>query len=262
MRDDLNKLLCERERPGSANRYREYRRKKDFIEDRSGEGADLPTREGMKKRYGWNAKPFGENLNPLWGMVRKNVGRPWDKVYSELCSVFNMRSVINQHILDHLKYFVEQNCYEEDEIVYVRSNYGPDRPIKDSSTEYYVHPRTGILLRNKWYKSHKSISRQRDAERKNQELKTRRVIEPGKLEYRKNDAGVWFACELAKIPEPVIKKIVMPSGTIMEVPSGGAATDMWTKEHVWYNRWNRDNTYVCKVRTASHRELKRLGIIQ
>jgi hypothetical protein len=56
---------------------------------------NLPEREGMMKRWregrwGWS---FGDHISPLRGFLRKNVGRPWDKVYSEFCEHADPRGV-------------------------------------------------------------------------------------------------------------------------------------------------------------------------
>lgn len=114
MREDLNKLLCERERIGHSDRYGSYRRLKHFKDESDIEDSDelftgvgSSHRESMKIRYGYDTKSFNENLNPLYGFIHKSVGKKWDKIYSEICKVFDKRSVINQHILIHLFQKVE-----------------------------------------------------------------------------------------------------------------------------------------------------------
>ena len=51
---------------------------------------------------GWDRKEFGENLNPLWRYLQKQVGRNWDKVYSEICGKMDRRSAVGGHIFEHL----------------------------------------------------------------------------------------------------------------------------------------------------------------
>lgn len=154
MKKDLNKLLTERQRVGSSRSYHEVRRYRKF------DARDLdaaPTRESMTKRYRvfGNYKEFNEHLNPLWGVIRKNANRPWDKVYSELCRVFDMRSVINQHILTHLFDFVCIDVQIVDGLIRVKHRWGQTASLADTHYEYYVHPTTKLLLRNKQYRSHR-----------------------------------------------------------------------------------------------------------
>jgi hypothetical protein len=118
MRSDLNKVICEHERRGSRDSYRQVRRKRSFALSE-----DSPAFESMKARYGYNTKAFGEHLNPLYGQVRKAVGRRWDDFYSVLRRNFDTRSVINAHILQHLYDRFEKDCYIKNGEIYV----GPTR---------------------------------------------------------------------------------------------------------------------------------------
>lgn len=127
MRDDMNKLLCEHERQGSSNCYHQVRNKRNL--DRDPDMLEVGGKEGMKYRHkrakgvGW--KSFGENLNPLYGWIRKQVNRPWDKAYSELCTTFDMRNTINQHILVHLFERIEINTvWLNGKICWLDENHG------------------------------------------------------------------------------------------------------------------------------------------
>lgn len=201
MRPDLNKQLCERERHRSYDRFGNYRKLRKF--NKAGEeGEGLPVREGMKHRYtiNYNTKDLNENLNPLWGAVRKNVGRRWDSFYSDLCKVFDKRSVINQHILDHLFQEVEREVYVgDDDQLYVRNNYGRgDTPLRESYTEFYVDPRDGILKVNKHYRSRNAVNQQRAAEKRREEAKVFRQLNNGNV--LRCVEGVWFEFEMKPYP--------------------------------------------------------------
>lgn len=200
MRSDLNKQLCERQRCGSSDKFGGYRNKQAYAadltysdDDRYEDHGDASSvsREPMKRRYdaGWTRKDLNENLNPLWGCVRKNVGRPWDKVYSELCSVFDKRSVINQHILIHLFQHVDTDTYlDVDGKVMVRSGYG--NHSLHSAGEYYVHPRTRLLMKNKLYSTMRMRRKARRAETLKNQLEYYREYEDGTI-HRKVDE-VWY----------------------------------------------------------------------
>lgn len=200
MRSDLNKLLCEHERNGSRDHYKNYRKLKKFNPRTGEEFENLPAREGMKLRYGWDCKSFGENLNPLYGAVRKAVGRPWNKFYSELCENFDKRSVINQHILVHLFQYVEvDTVFEENGELYVRSAYRPTERLRGSSVDYYVDPRDGILKLNKHRKSWKQAAAERQAEGARKLAERFRKIDDNNVLHKID--GVWYHFELKEIPE-------------------------------------------------------------
>lgn len=266
MRKDLNKLLCERERPGSARGHRQVRNTKErrLLDE---DGYPMGGREGIRRPYREDRKPFGENLNPLYGTIRKNVNRPWDKVYSELCEVFDMRSVINQHILVHLWQWVEKDTCEEDGVVYVRNRWNGSVPLKESSAEFYIHPRTGLLLKNKWYKHYKSTWRE-DAEAKR--LKTVRKIGPNLEARRRDENGVWFICEMGDIPKTEVRKIFDVNLGYVDKEIVGQRNDAWEGKAVTYGEakpWQEHHgfhsmtAYVIKYHTASTKELKKYGLV-
>lgn len=203
MRSDLNKLLCERERTQSGSSYEEHRRNKlfderiiDCVDDEPSGAISGGHREGMKFRYGRGNKAFSENLRPLYGFIHKAVGRKWDDVYSEICEVFDKRSVINQHILLHLFQYVELQIVVIEGKLHVadykyswRGN--RDAPLEEAGCEYYVDPRDGILKRNIDQLTRR-VRLRREAKRRKieKELSERREIDK-ETEYRKED-GIWY----------------------------------------------------------------------
>lgn len=282
MRSDLNKQLCERERFRSWDRYGNYRHKKIF-NNLGEEGEGLPTRESMKRRYviEYSTKDLNENLNPLWGAVRKNVGKRWDKFYSELCSVFDKRSVINQHILDHLFQKVETEMYVgEDGKLYKLNNYnGRDFSLLDGTIEYYVDPRDGILKLNRHYRSYRKANKERAKIKAQEEYKTYRQIS-NTLVFRKID-GVWFAFEMKIAPvgevyyvKPPDKDMFKAYGNSMKpwdaLPDilkarhgiknfrGGYVTDVFTGASIYSPTSDRfgPKYYHASKRTASKKEIR------
>lgn len=208
MRDDLNKLLCEHERYGSNRSFRQVRRKREFVGNPGDEYENLRSREGIKRRYigGWgsDSKEFGENLNPLYGAVRKAVGRRWDDFYSELRTNFDTRSVINQHILQHLYSYIDTKTFlDEDGDVAVHSNYSGVVKVRNSGTDLYVDPRDGIIKRNKHYRSYKQVEAARKVEREREQAKVYREIDENTV-LRLID-GVWYEFEMKVIPQGEIR---------------------------------------------------------
>jgi hypothetical protein len=236
MRRDLNKLLCERERRGGARMsYRTVRRSKKSALDLDPEGSNA-TRQGMARPYGYESKEFNENLNPLKGAIRKAVGRKWDRFYSDLCSVFDRRSVINQHIVQHLYDFIEKDVLVKDGKFYVRGKYGMTaRPLSESSAEFYVDPKTGIIRVNKRRITYRQAQRKRAAAQAAEEAKVTRRIDEHTVLHLIDDT--WFVFELKPIP------------------AEGEVFDAFKREWVARQRWGA-NVYHTARRTASRKTLK------
>lgn len=208
MRPDFNKLLVERERIHHRDHYHNYRNVKG---PKGAWGDDeMGGRESMRVRYnhGYDRKSFNENLNPLYGWLRGCVGKKWDKCYSELCKTFDMRGVINAHILQHLWQSVEQHAFvSEKGAVMVHRNYfyqgrssphGEAIPIARCGKDYYICPKDGTLK-----KTHKeprrSVIKQQIAEKRAKELAVKRVINEKEVLHLID--GVWYHFDMLPIPE-------------------------------------------------------------
>lgn len=202
MRQDFNKLLCERERYNSGSSFKEVRHEKRFIHARDlDEYSDFASREGMKSRYKKSSKvrgkDFKENLNPLKSFLHSSVGRNWNKIYSEICSTFDKRSVINQHILIHLFQYVETKIVVGDDgrLKYFMpyswsSKESAWKDIKTGYFDYYVDPRDGRLCYNKNKMTDHQIRRERALKTKiEKENVFRKLDEFNSL--RKQD-NIWY----------------------------------------------------------------------
>jgi hypothetical protein len=85
-------------------------------------------------------KELNENLAPLKRYLMAQVGRPWDKVYSEICRTIDTRSVIGLHVLQHVDGFIALETFMQDGKVYERG-WCSAREVSG----LYVHPVTGII---------------------------------------------------------------------------------------------------------------------
>jgi len=76
MREDMPKVIVERARRGDCRARKGRARSLD----------ELPSKEGMRRRYAVSGdwKELNENLAPLRRYLERQVGRPWNKVYSEI----------------------------------------------------------------------------------------------------------------------------------------------------------------------------------
>ncbi|MCV0439712.1 MAG: hypothetical protein K5880_13885 [Hydrogenophaga sp.] len=74
---------------------------------------NLPQHEGMKRRWaegGWGWS-FGDHINPLRKWLKKHVGRPFDKVYSEFCEHADARNLRGWHAREH--FWMEVDTHAE-----------------------------------------------------------------------------------------------------------------------------------------------------
>jgi hypothetical protein len=133
MRKDMAKVIVERPRikPWNARKGRRL------------DLEDLPALEGMRRGHAWRGerKELNENLAPLRRYLAKQVGRPWDKVYSEIAAHLRVHSTVQQHVRDHLGDFVALKPRRK--ISHWRSS------IRGGLwwQPFYVDPRTGLLCR-------------------------------------------------------------------------------------------------------------------
>lgn len=132
MRDDMEKVFRERGKRGGKFRRNSPLRSIDL--------EDLPDKESVHARI--TDRRHGDvNTAPLNRYLQKQVGRPWNDVYSELCS--QKRNDGTDNIRRWCKYLVELNVKIIDGAPYCLKYQA--RPLR--SEELYVHPETGLLLR-------------------------------------------------------------------------------------------------------------------
>lgn len=94
-------------------------------------------------------KEFHDKLGPVYRYLQSQVGRPWDKVRSEVFEKFDARTTAGRHILhDHLLSLVEYN-----ELGFRKAYYNYwkflDQRESFSSREYYVDKNGLLQLKKK-----------------------------------------------------------------------------------------------------------------
>jgi len=105
MRQDYARLIIDCTRnPGEREIFKDCRRNRLPDED-------LPYREPMRM---WRTKGFNDRLTPLYGMLRKNCGRYWDDVWSEICAQADSRNVAGWHLREHLRYMVSTKIVRDE----------------------------------------------------------------------------------------------------------------------------------------------------
>jgi hypothetical protein len=148
MRADMAKVIVERPRIQG----RACRKPKGYARRLLRYGEDgPPMREGIKACWGHGTKFLNEHLGPLRRYLDKQVGRPWDKVFSEICAHIDRNSAVQDHVRDHVQEYVVTHVVMIDG---VPCNGGPGRNYGARLDgfyyrRWYVCPRTGLLRRIK-----------------------------------------------------------------------------------------------------------------
>lgn len=224
----MAKVIVERPRIGSRNSSDDP---KGWRRRRYGKGndpEDLPSKESMSRgrKYG-DDKQLNEHLRPLYRYLDKQVGRPWDKVFSEICERINMNSTVQRHIMQHVFDHVADKLHVGDDgVPMIHYSFGGFRPIYDSWYKLYVHPVDGLLKKVKKPKNWKSkpwIGANWGHQKKKEEA---RANGPDWKETRPHQfhkiKGIWYIAELEPIPSGLTDEIVFRDDDgekTMKVPS-------------------------------------------
>ncbi|MFS2166478.1 hypothetical protein [Variovorax sp. Varisp62] len=193
MRDDMDKVIVERPRRGGGVQGdgRKWRNSKE-----------RGSRLGMKHGYEY-PKGLNENLAPLKRWLHKQVHRPWDKVYSELCSGIDRRSTVQAHIFEHIDDFVERDTVMRDGEVLVRAAWwgrGDRVPLEEASrVELFVHPVTGILLPNRRIAQARQRERDERYGQRGKKPELSFVVIDELTQWHRVD-GYWYEITLAPTP--------------------------------------------------------------
>src|SRR5258708_10574361 len=98
MRKDMAKVIVERPRRGGDGR----------VNRRPIPWEDAPKQESVGRSHVLTGrdKSLSDNLAPLRRYLERQVGRPWNKVYSEICAKLRRDSPLQRHLLSHIEDFV------------------------------------------------------------------------------------------------------------------------------------------------------------
>ena len=190
MREDMFKVIVERPRTGGS-----FSKKGRF--DAGNPDEDSPAREALHKfrRTKW----LNENLSPLERYLHSQVGRPWDRVYSEICERIDRRSTVQQHIHQHIGDFVAMQVSRVGgELVY-QWRYGPPRPLAGrGAPALYVDPRTRLLRTNGAMEKARMSAWAEYYAKRDAPPADRRRVAPG-IELQRI-GGVWYEVRLESDP--------------------------------------------------------------
>ena len=99
----MHKVVTERPRTGGRGKSRKTYDKAVLPKDKDDDYR--PQKESMRRKHKVNRdyKQFSDLINPLYRYLEKQVGRPWDEVWSDICKVLKGNSTQAQHIKQHVK---------------------------------------------------------------------------------------------------------------------------------------------------------------
>jgi hypothetical protein len=257
MRKDMAKVLVERPRriDSAARRGRSL---PDELLRKS-----IGMRRGVHEAGGF--KPLNENLAPLRRYLERQVGRPWNKVFSEIATNLKASSTVQQHVRDHIKDFVQLHPMAAARLwrgIGLRWYQG-----------LYVDPRDGLLKRTDrlaWAEA-----------RVNRPAPPAPVDRVSLIEDRelRRLQGLWFEVRLAPLPKPEYRTVTRPARgardqeitvrqlvtpAVRDIVSGlaicgGPEIDEprgWAE----FRRAHPSRTYAVSKRQLSRMELRRHGL--
>lgn len=176
MRPDMKKVLTERPRSGSWQGQRRVRAPSVRLWDGE-DGYEDAEHPGRPRR----TRHFDDLLGPLRKWLRRQVGRPWNTVWSEICATVDAHSVSGQHLREHVRWEVATA---------VRMNprgqawhQGGASWQQGRVDGLYVHPRHGLLC---WQEPDRSRWKRPP------EVEDPRLVPLGEGRFHQQIAGLWF----------------------------------------------------------------------
>ncbi len=215
MRSDMAKVVTEAPRRGHANSSKKWGRR--LSKDEYGLDDHGPARAATARRRQYSdPKEFSDLLGPLRRYLRKQVGRPWDEVWSEITQTLDSRSLTGQHIFDHIRWEVEQEAWiGDDGRLFHKRRWGAIE-LKDG---LYVHPVTGLvgckLERRSRFRGGLFLAAQTALRAFGLQVASaediRRYRVDGMRVWERRDCG-WFIHTYRAVPEQLIRVITRSDG--------------------------------------------------
>jgi len=234
MRRDMAKVVTEAPRRGHRNPSRKWGRRLTKVEYDLDDHGPRRAPVARHRQYSGNAKEFSDVLGPLRGYLRKQVGRPWDKIWSEMTQTLDTRSLTGQHIFDHIRWEVEQDSWlGDDGRLYHKRRWGAIELVSG----LYVHPVTRILC----YKTkrrfgfrggpflHAQAALLEFGVPVSAAEDIRRYRVDGLRVWEQRDRG-WFIHTYRQVPEQLIRVITRSDGREVPIYSSARRERLETKQ--------------------------------
>ena len=219
----------------------------DGAADRQRSDFEGPPQLGMRAGYGYRA--LNENLTPLRRYLRAQVGRPWNKVYSEIAQNIDRRNTVQQHIYQHLSDFVATKVARKDGQLVDLTRELTTWRSHALWQELYVDPRTGLLRVNKEYGSWRRGSSERARARQAKIDARLRILD--KFTQLHLLDGEWYEVRLAQLPASV-----NPGDALFDVVMKRVVPRAGKDSQERAKRYGSHDVYAVSKRQLSRREKK------
>lgn len=242
VRKDMSKVIVERPRHGHSQRYVRRGRTRP-LEDEDGE--PLRARQPERTKPVRN-KMLNENLSPLRRYLAAQVGRPWNKVYSDISANLKPTSTVQQHVRDHIEDFVATKTRMVGGKVRTTQTRlrGGDIALTEDWRPFYVHPRTGLLRRNP--KPHSFARNRREAAaREAAERAARMRVIDERTQWHRLVDDAWWEVKLARVVTGLEVDVVRSAG-LSDLPAE--------------KLYGRYGVYAASKRVLSKAEKKKAGL--
>ncbi|MEO1027977.1 MAG: hypothetical protein AAFX02_02855 [Pseudomonadota bacterium] len=196
MREDMFKIIVERPRSGSRHAPAAKLRK-DRHPGRSHVGHKRMAGEQGYTKY------LNENLSPLKRYLHKQVGRKWDKVFSEICEHLDTGSTVKMHVREHIDDFIVTKVSYDRKGRWLSAGSHWHSHCEPSawSQDLYVDPCDGIIKRTADLCEKLGVPRWKDRWRRRKKKLWRPFLKKlSETEYLVKLDGIWFKIWLDKSP--------------------------------------------------------------
>lgn len=208
MRSDIAKVVVERPRVGGGGAPGKHHTRaidwKRTLEE--GREEESFTRETIRRKWkeGYSGKTSSDFLSPIRGFLQKSIGRRWDDVYSEVSKFLKPTSVMQRHVLEHLRDYVRMDIVSDDNDWLIDTKGCYVRPLSSSIfPTFYVRPSDGTLqLANPDKEPPREIVVPRNSFhylRRLPDLSVDNEIPDVQKKYHKRD-GIWYRLEFSVAP--------------------------------------------------------------
>ena len=217
----MDEIIIERPRWGSRMGHKRRAGRFDGKVEARRDPEGLPFRIGLKRAavQARATKMLNENLRPLQRYLESQVDRPWDKVWSEISQNLRVTSAVQQHVRDHVVGLCRDLGGHPGRYDPGAARNGQLDRLEDFHFQMYVDPRTGLLRRNKHFKTWQRKRREEAAAVVRQRSARMREV-ASDLQLHLFDDGAWWEVRLAPIP---IERVTESTGNTVRDHSSPAA---------------------------------------
>lgn len=184
MKSDMHKIVRDNGKIGGDDGYHQRHRSniKQMIHEEKFDA--IPLKESIKPKIDWDdLKLSSVNSKPIKRFLEKNIGRSWNKIYSEIRKKANSNSDTQHVMLNMIEHIVELNAEYVDGIPKTCSFDHSRYELLDD--HFYVCPNTKCL------KKHKRKKKTNGLKEPERYLLSKR----GKTEHTlEKENGIWYYC--------------------------------------------------------------------